>query len=186
MTAVILYESEFGATRAIAEAIATGMREVTPVALEDARDLFHPLATSVDVLLVGAPTHARGLPTAASRAEAQKWPAKPGSTLKLEPHVDLPGVKEWLASQNLLDVNAVAFATRMDMARAITGSATRAIERGLRHAGATIGSPAETFIVDKTGNLVDGERERATVWGRGLATSLARALAGRVTPVGHA
>lgn len=180
MSAVVLFESEFGATRIVADAIAVGFRQVSSAALENVREVSHPLDTSVDLLIVGAPTHARSLPSATSRAAAQTWPAKPGSVLTLEPRSAEPGVREWLVAQDLRGVSAVAFATRMDVARAFSGSSVRAIERGLRSAGATIGAPSQTFVVDRSGLLLPGEIERAVAWGRSLASTSARALAGGV------
>lgn len=180
MSAVVLYESEFGATRQVAEAITAGFREVSHAALENVRDVVHPLLMSVDLLIVGAPTHVRSLPTDETRQSARTWPDKPGSTLRLEPHTELSGVREWLASAHLDDVTAVAFATRMEAPRALTGSATHAIERGLRHAGATIGNTSETFVVDKRGRVLPDEILRATTWGHQLAETTARAWAGGV------
>ncbi len=178
MTAVVLYESEFGATRVIAEAIAEGMRLVAPAEAVDVRDQPHRLDMDVDVLVLGAPTHVRSLPSVASRAEARSWPDREASALTLEPGADQPGMREWLADQDLDGVSCIAFATRMNVGRVFSGSAVPAIEREVRAAGATIGARSETFVVEMNAGLVEGERERAEGWGFSLASNIQRAWTG--------
>src|SRR5437764_11988040 len=69
MRVVIGYESMYGQTRRVARAIATGFSPdddvaVVPVSRCDGD------ATTADLLIIGAPTHAHGLPGAKSRQAA--------------------------------------------------------------------------------------------------------------------
>jgi hypothetical protein len=98
MEAVVIYESEFGATRAVAEAIVRGLESAGDVTLADSRDAATgaDLIGNADLVVVGAPTHARMMPSPRSRQEAITWPSRPGSTLTLQPRADAPGVREWL------------------------------------------------------------------------------------------
>ena len=72
MRAVVVYESIYGNTRAVAEAIAAGLAEhadvvVFPVAEADAQAL-----AGARLLVVGGPTHMHGLPTSFSRRMSVK------------------------------------------------------------------------------------------------------------------
>ena len=64
MRIAVIYESIYGNTGAIAHAIADGLRAHGDVTLEPADDQAF---MDVDLLVVGAPTHAHGLPTAMTR-----------------------------------------------------------------------------------------------------------------------
>ena len=88
--ALVIVESYFGSTRTIAEAIAAGLSETGAQArvldVDRAPDV---LPADLDRLVLGAPTHNRGLPTAGTRATACK---KQGAT------TSATGVREWLAA----------------------------------------------------------------------------------------
>ena len=90
MNVLIVTESCFGNTRIVAEAIATGLRSggaaVTAVTVVDAATA--PSLDGVDLLLVGAPTHSMGLPSPATRGQAQAKGGRPPAA----------GVGEWLTS----------------------------------------------------------------------------------------
>ena len=64
MDAMVVYESVYGNTRAIAEAIAQGLEATAVLPVHEAPE--HPLETA-DLLVVGGPTHMHGLATARSR-----------------------------------------------------------------------------------------------------------------------
>src|SRR5262249_1708788 len=71
MRAVVVYESMFGNTRTVAEAIAAGLSSssvpTTVVSVFSKEDVdLH----GVDLLVVGAPTHVHGMPSTRSRAAA--------------------------------------------------------------------------------------------------------------------
>lgn len=170
MTAVVVYESIYGNTRAIAEAIAEGLggAPVLPVAKAAAE------VGDADLLVVGGPTHMHGLATNRSRKIAVEAAEEDGST-HLDPNaVEGPGLRAWL--RDLPDrggARAATFDTRLDKAPWFTGAASRGIAKRLRHHGYEIVG-SESFLVDDTeGPLEDGELERARAWAAGLAGAAA-------------
>lgn len=177
----IVYETLFGNTRIIAEAIADGIREqhmpvtVVPVARASA-------LPECDVLVVGAPTHAHSLSTPASRAEAERWARDPLKHLALEGASLNTGVREWLELPPAARQGYVAFDTRVDMPRIFTGAASSAIGRRVKKHGLREVLPPESFVVDKDSRLLPVERDRALRWGREIATAT-RALTGPSTRV---
>jgi hypothetical protein len=64
MNALIVYESMYGNTRLIAQAIAEGLGGATVQSTREDADV------SADLLIVGGPTHMHGLTTSASRRMA--------------------------------------------------------------------------------------------------------------------
>ncbi|HTL42675.1 MAG TPA: flavodoxin family protein [Pseudolysinimonas sp.] len=181
MNAVVVFESEFGATRAVAEAIARGLDSVVDrVTLLDARDIAGgaDAIRGADLVVVGTPTHARMMPSARTRATAVTWPNRPGSTLTLQPHADAAGVREWLRSADLDGCYCAAFATRSPVPRILAGSASRGIARGLERAGGILVDERQDFLVRGDGAPVEGELDRAHDWGRTLAGSVPVAAAG--------
>ena len=94
MKALIVYESMYGNTHAVADAVAEG---IGPEADVDVRPV-HAVGTvpaDLDLLVVGGPTHMHGLSPvtsrgmAASAAEEDAGTLAPGAT-------EQPGLREWL------------------------------------------------------------------------------------------
>ena len=171
MKALIVYESMFGNTRAVAEAIAEGLRDsvdVTVLPVADAPDS----TAGVDLLVAGAPTHAHGLSRPASRMEAGQWANDPVKHLALEPDAEGIGMREWLASCVGVAPRFAAFDTRADIAKLLSGSAAGKIDRSLRKLGSAEVAEPESYLVDKETRLEATERERAVSWGRELAKAL--------------
>lgn len=164
----IVFESLFGSTRQVAEAIAEGIRETVPVSVLSVVDAS--TLDECDVLVVGAPTHAHSLSSTASRAEAERWARDPMKHLRFEGDSPAFGVREWIERCPSVRVGYVAFDTRVDMPRIFTGSAASAIAKRLKkRAMHEIGIP-ESFLVDKDSHLLPTEVERARRWGREIAT----------------
>ena len=92
MTAMVVYESMFGNTRQIAEAIGDGLAKYTEVRVEPVSNVVDPAA---ELVVIGAPTHAHSLPRAGTREDAAKWADDPEKHLALEPEAAQPGVREW-------------------------------------------------------------------------------------------
>ncbi|WP_349866705.1 flavodoxin domain-containing protein [Leifsonia sp. WHRI 6310E] len=168
---VIVYESMFGSTRRIAEAIAEGMRggpDVTVLPVKDAPETF----PDADAIVVGAPTHVHGLSRPSTRAEAGRWGDDPDRALTLEPDAEGIGMREWLDSCGTLPGLFAAFDTRADMTELFSGSAAAALDKRLRAAGSRRFADRASFLVDKDSALEAGELERARAWGGTLAQAV--------------
>jgi flavodoxin-like protein len=171
----IVYESMFGSTRRIAEAIARGLgHEVvaTLVRVAEASDSI----TDADLLIVGAPTHVHGLSRPQTRADAAKWAADPERDLELEPGADGPGVREWLDRVDELPARSAVFDTRADIPEIFSGSAAKKIEHELRRMRSDPLVERHSFLVDKRSHLEAGELQRAEDWGREISAAADRLL----------
>ena len=115
--------------------------------------------------MAGAPTHLRGLSTAASRRKAAKTAAKDGSGLRLDPDAGGPGMRDWLQSLGRRDGLAAAFDTRVNGLAVLTGRASRQIARLLKRHGYRLVADPESFLVSSQSSLLDGEAARARRWG---------------------
>ncbi len=174
MRALIVYESMYGNTHVVADHLAEGLRsqfEVEVVPVEAATD--EKVAT-VDLLVVGGPTHVHTLSSEKSRAAAKAAAAKPGADLTMDAGAEGEGLRDWF---DLLaparSTTAAAFDTRLDAATIITGRASRAIAKRLTKHGFELVADPESFLVDKQNHLIDGEADRATQWAKELAESVA-------------
>ncbi len=163
MRAIVVYESMFGNTHAVADAIAAGIGP-DAVALPVAEATRDAVATA-DLLVVGAPTHVHGM----SRPNTRKWAVdtarKPGASVELDPAATGPGVREWLGSIGTLRCSVAAFDTRLHRPGLLTGRAARGISRGLRGHGCAPIAPPESFFVGADNRLEAGEADRARAWG---------------------
>jgi flavodoxin len=145
MNTVVVYDSAFGNTEQIAQAIAQALRaygQVRTVRVEHT----HPLELQgVDLLMVGCPT--------------QKWGATPAMRSMLDS-----------ISPTALSRLAIAcFDTRLDKPKWVTGSVAQRLDKQLREKGVTRLFPPESFLVKGTqGPLAGGEEERAASWARML------------------
>ena len=84
------------------------------------------------------------------------------------------GLREWLEElPRGNDIPFAAFDTRVDMVRRLPGSAAKAAIKVARKRGYQLLTRPESFYVqDVPGPLLDGEVQRAEVWGAQLAQSL--------------
>ena len=170
--AVVLYESMYGNTRAVAEAIGEGLHEAWDVTVLPVGRAGPETLAGAALIVVGGPTHVHGMARPRSRAMAADMAGKPGSTLELEAGAEGPGVREWLASLGHVDVLAAAFDTRASGPAAFTGRASKPISRALRRHGARIVRRPESFLVAGD-RLAPGEEARARRWGAQLAGATA-------------
>jgi len=150
MRAIVVYDTSYGNTAVIAEAIRSGLgddataREVETL---NASDL-----SKFDLLVIGSPTQS-------GRAT--------------------PSVRTWISQipgAVVRRLRFVAFDTRLPTdgllgaIMQIVGHAAPRISHSLRSRGATEIAPAHGFIVTgKAGPLADKEKERAVAWGQSLA-----------------
>jgi Flavodoxin domain len=169
MRAAVVYESTFGSTRELAEAIAEGLRsrcEVRVLGVDAARESD---LRDVDLLVAGAPTHAHTLSAGSFPQQAAALSDDPTQDLSLEdPEVSV-GLREWLDGIDAPPALFAAFDTRSDMPRLITGAASARIGRELRRKGAVPVVPPESFRVDRYVGLKAGEADRGRAGGRRIA-----------------
>ena len=177
MRVVIVYESMFGNTRQVAEAIGARVARADEVLVVPVENASAELVKTADLLVVGGPTHAHGMSRPSSRRAAVEMAGKPGSGLILEPGADGIGLREWLGSLGRLTVSAAAFDTRIRALPIFTGRASRRIDRLLRRSGARIVAAPTSFFVDRTSRLTAGELARAHQWGKELAHLVDRTAA---------
>jgi hypothetical protein len=182
MNALVIYESMYGNTREIAEAIAAGIGDSADVHLVPTTEALDALTTNPDLVVMGGPTHGHGMSRVSTRRAAIETGMKPDSELRVEPHAEGPGIRDVLGSIKTLDAHAAAFDTRIPMPAWLSGRAAKGIDRELRRHGARIVTAPESFLVTKETQLVAGEAERAREWGVHLA-ELCRAY--EVTNIRH-
>lgn len=166
MDIVVVYESQFGNTRSIADALADGVQHadprarvsVVPVSLATPEKL-----EGVRFVLVGGPTHALGM--------SRRWTRR---LRKGSPGTDL-GVREWLDTLPPAQAGAAAAAFDTRLPNRLAGSAARGIARKLRRAGYELVAEPQSFLVtDAEGPLRPGESDRARAWGESLVGLLVR------------
>lgn len=173
MKAVVIYESMYGNTHLIADAIAEGFRSQGEAAVVPVDDAEPALVGCADIVIVGGPTHAHGMSRPATRKGAVEAAEKPDSELVLDPDAEHEGLREWFESLGDVLTNAAAFDTRIDMPAAITGRASKGIAKKLQHHGATLVCEPESFFVTKDNHLPPNEETRAQEWGAHLGRVLA-------------
>lgn len=141
MKALIIYDSEYGNTQQIAQALAEALKLYGEVQLMAAAEAGTPSLQGIDLLLIGGPTQIHGLsPT--MRTLLDKLP-----------------------SQALRGLPVVTFDTRFRMAAVLSGSAAQTIAHKLAREKATLLLPAKSFFVTgREGPLEEGELENAARW----------------------
>ena len=173
MRAVIVYESMFGNTHAIADAVGKGLEPMLEVVVVPLAEAGRERLGDADLLVVGGPTHFHGM----SRPSSRKWAAgiaqKPGNDLVLDRDAEGPGVRDWLASLGHGRIKVAAFDTRFNGLAGFTGRASKAITRKLQKHGFEVVAKPESFLVDSKHHLEAGEETRAQEWGKRLAASVA-------------
>ena len=167
--AVVVYESIYGNTRAIAEAIAEGLGGAEVVPVNRAGNV-----QDADLLVVGGPTHMHGMTTTRSRQLAAEAAREDGHEHHVEPAAaEGPGLRGWL--RDVPDGgggHAAAFDTRADHSPWMTGAASRGIAKRLRHRGYVVTATESFLVEDSEGPLEEGELARARDWGQELMKSV--------------
>jgi len=106
MSVIVAYESMYGNTRQIAEAIAEGIGNAKVISVNRGDEG----ADDADVVVVGGPTHMHGLATSMSRKGVGTGAEEEGT--ELEPGAaDGPGLREWLSKREGDGKRAAAFDT---------------------------------------------------------------------------
>jgi hypothetical protein len=172
MKAVVIYESMYGNTHLVADAIATGLRDAADVVVVPVDDATAALLADADLLVVGGPTHVHGMSRESTRKAAAEAAEKPGSDLEMDPDAEGPGLREWFDAIDPISTKAAAFDTRLKAPAAITGRASKGIAKRLRDHGCTVVVEPESFLVTKDNHLLDEETAHARNWGAQLATAM--------------
>ena len=165
MKTVVVYESHWGNTEAVARAVAEGIGP-------DARALHTDDATAAavagaDLIVAGAPVIAFSLTRESMRAQITGDEKAPRP-----PDVSHPLLRSWLDALPAGTGWGAAFETRIWWS---PRGATSAIEAKLKKAGYPRLAKAERFIVAGAyGPMKDGELDRARAWGATLAQELSR------------
>lgn len=172
MRALVVYESMYGNTHAVAVSVAASLSTRYDVTLVPVTRATPELVAAADLLVVGGPTHIHGMSSTASRRSAAEAARKPGSELTMDPDADGPGVRGWLEGFGSgQDTLAVAFDTRLSGAPLLTGRASRGISRLLARHGYRLFVAAGSFVVSKQNTLLDGEAARARAWGASIGAA---------------
>jgi hypothetical protein len=164
MNAVVVYESHWGNTAAVARAIAEGLGpEVRALTTDEATDA---VISAADLIVAGAPVIAFRLASDKMRAGL----VDDSSKAPTPPDLAHPSMRSWLKDLPWGRGRSAAFETRVWWSpRGATGD----IERGLQGAGYPPCAKAGRFVVTGTyGPLKDGELERARQWGADIAASM--------------
>lgn len=174
MRALVVYESMFGNTEALAQVIGKGVEASMPTDVVEVGTIPGVVPDDVTLLVVGGPTHAFGMSWPSTRRDA----AGRSGMLVSRGH----GIREWLGALqgSVTAADAAAFDTRATSY--VTGSAARAAGRRLDRLGYRIvAAPASFRVRSMTGPLLDGELDRARAWGKTVGTRSVAARSSRRT-----
>jgi hypothetical protein len=179
MRVLIVYESMYGNTKHIAEAIAEGLGDglgdATAVDIAEVGAAPTTLPDDLELLVVGGPTHAHGMSRASSRHDA--------ATKVAQPVISTAGIREWIETlRPARPLRMAAFDTRIDGPKLLTGSAAEGAAKALKGRGLRVAAPPASFVLDGiTGDphdrIAPAELDRARAWGRELAATLPVAVA---------
>ncbi len=173
MRAVVVYESMYGNTHQVADAIGAGLGTAFDVRVVPVSQAGPEVLADADLVVVGGPTHAHGMSRASTRKAAVQAADNPVGGLKAEPGALGPGLREWLGALGRYPVKAAAFDTRVHGPAALTGRASKGAGRLLSEHGFEVVAEPESFLVSKRDRLDPQETARARVGGEKLAASVA-------------
>jgi len=166
--AMVVVESMFGNTEAVAHSVAEGLADVFVVDMVRVGDAPAVISEDVQLLVVGGPTHAFGLTREGTRQAAVDQGARRSTGSEF-------GLREWLAGlqSQPTTLAAAAFDTRIKK-RGVPGSAARGAMRRLRRLGVRAAArPCSFYVAGIDGPLLDGELARARSWGAQVAANAA-------------
>jgi hypothetical protein len=172
--ALVVYESFFGNTAHVADAVAGALRlEGWSARVVDVAQVCDADMDGVDLLVVGAPTHAFSMSRPSTRAEAVDRGGRGD--------YERGGMREWLEELPVAtspERIAATFDTRVSKVRHLPASAARTAARTLRHKGfQVLGKPAGFIVQDVEGPLESRETEHAIAWGRAIVRETENTIA---------
>jgi hypothetical protein len=164
MRAIVVYESHWGNTEAIARAVAAGIGPGAEALTTD--QASGAALADVDLVIAGAPLIAFSLPSERTRSAIESESAKAPSP----PDLSHASMSSWLDRLPHGQGRSASFETRM---RWSPGGAIGAIDRGLAAAGyRSVGKGRRFVVKGKYGPLRDGELDVARQWGAELAATV--------------
>lgn len=168
LRALVVYESMFDNTAHLAEAVVRGLRSVgfeahcVPVC-----SLAATGPSPVDLVVLGAPTHAFSLSRPATRADAVRQGASAERARV--------GAREWITAvgpKSFGTRQVAVFDTRASKVRRLPVAAGVTAARLLRRRGFhLLRKPAAFLVEDGRGPLLDGEVQRAEAWGASIGAA---------------
>jgi len=171
MGALVVYESMFGNTHAVADAVAEGLRNFMPVEVVEVSEAPELETLETDLLVVGAPTHAFGLSRPETRRDAYERIGHPVIS-------ESTGVREWLASAYSAPEHLPVAVFDTHVQARVPGYAHTAAAKRLRRIGAEpLGGGMSFRVRGYEGPLIDGELHRARAWGLELGRLLGERVA---------
>lgn len=155
MNVMIVAESYFGNTRLLADSMASTLTEHGHTAnIIEVNDAPTAVPADVDVLIVGGPTHNRGMSTPKSRATASG--GKDAERI---------GVREWLQQLNLAGEPAIAAYDTVTSTSWINGSAAKQMAKTLAGLAKGKHMAIKSFVVrSKEGPLDPAQIVEAQSW----------------------
>jgi flavodoxin len=174
---VVVYESMYGNTHLIAEAIGKGLADAGEVTVVPVDGADADVLAGADLLVVGGPTHVHGMTRESTRKAAVEAAEKPDAGLEVDPDAEGEGLREWFDELGKVGTDAAAFDTRMEGPVSLTGRASKGIAKRLKKHGYALVAEPESFLVTKENHLEDHEEEHATTWGASLAAVVGKAAA---------
>ncbi|MFC4630066.1 flavodoxin family protein [Promicromonospora alba] len=176
MRALIVYESMFGNTRAVARAIAEGIEASMHADILEVGAAHDSVPQDVTLLVVGGPTHAFSMSWPSTRRDAA---GRAPSVISRE-----RGIREWLGALPGVMAGSRTEATTFDTRTTshLTGSAARAASRRLDRLGyPLVAAPVSFRVASLTGPLAGGELNRARTWGGALGSEVAARRASNIS-----
>ncbi len=161
----VVYESLFGNTKAIAEAVAEGLSADFDTETVEVGQAANTTA-GLDLIVIGGPTHVWSMSRPMTRTAGRDQAAKQG----IEPVSKDIGVREWL--DGLEDGHGMMAAAFDTGTGSFGGSAAKGEKRQLSHNGYRLIDEPMKFLISAAGGvtvLKPGELERAKKWGQTLA-----------------
>jgi hypothetical protein len=165
MKAVVVYESLWGNTAAVAHAIAEGIgSEARALSTTEAAG---EAMSGVDLIVAGAPVLGFKLPTEQMRQGARN---NPGGKPPRPADLSHPSMRSWLDALPAGHGRSAAFDTQV---RGPFGKAAPTIAEALERAGySRLADPVGFTVAGRFGPLRKGELERARRWGSELAAAM--------------
>jgi flavodoxin len=152
MNMLVIYESQFGNTAQIAQAIANALGECGAVQLDLIEHANHSALEGVNLLVLGSPT--------------QYQEATPDTLAWLDR----------IPARALDGLPVAVFDTRYHLPRLLSGSAAQVIGLAVQKQGGKLIAPPESFfVIEREGPLEAGEIERAASWAGALVAKVAAA-----------